>query len=198
MPIIVDTNVPIVADGRYSPQATIECQRACLACVESIISAEAAEVLVVDFDYIVIGEYRRNLQGRYGGGIGEVFLQWVLGHAGPRVRWVKLTHNDNSFDEFPKDPALSGFDPADHKWVAAARAHQQAFDEPAPIVQAVDMTKWLPHVPAMAAHGIEVRFICRPGQGADAENDELAPGSRRRSQMRGQKRGVQRKRVKSP
>ena len=75
------------------------------------------------------------------------------------VIWFHITPIDgseNEFEEFPDDPALNDFDPADRKFIAVACAHL----ERPPILQAVD-SKWLDFHNAFRRNGVTVEFICK-------------------------------------
>lgn len=59
------------------------------------------------------------------------------------------------FEEFPRDEALSGFDPSDRKFVAVSCAHS----ERPPILEATD-SKWWGLWEALQRCGVDVRFLC--------------------------------------
>jgi len=114
----------------------------------------------VDDGWLIIGEYRNNLAASGQPGIGSAFLKWVLtNHLNPsvctRVRITRKRSVAEDYDEFPDDPDLAAFDPADRKFVAVAAAHP----ERPPILQAVD-TKWWGWKDALARNGVEVLFLC--------------------------------------
>lgn len=71
------------------------------------------------------------------------------------VSITPVNGSDNEFEEFPDDPALNDFDPADRKFIAVACAHL----EKPPILQAVD-SKWLDFRDAFRQNGVTVTFIC--------------------------------------
>lgn len=153
---IVDTNVPIVANG-HSDQASRLCAVAC----QQLIAEFSADrrVLVIDSSWKIIQEYKHRLNQSGQPGIGDAFLRWVLTNlANPRrCEQVPITPtaDGRDFAEFPDDLALTGFDHSDRKFVAVSRAH------PAhpPIFNAVD-TDWLHYQNALAAHGVIVEHLC--------------------------------------
>ena len=156
MAVIVDTNVAVVANGQ-SPQASPNCVDTCINRVEKIIRGE--ERLVLDNRWIILSEYMRNLRSSGEPGAGDRFLLWLLRNKDTQCDLVSITPvngSDNTFEEFPDDPALDGFDPADRKFVAVACAHS----EMPPILQAVD-SKWLNFDDAFRENGITVEFICQ-------------------------------------
>ena len=71
------------------------------------------------------------------------------------VSITPIDDSEDAFEEFPDDPALDGFDPADRKFIAVARAHP----EKPPILQAVD-SQWLDFHEAFRRNGVTVEFIC--------------------------------------
>ena len=156
MAVIVDTNVAVVANGQ-SPQASPNCIDTCINRVERIIRGE--EKLVLDNRWIILSEYMRNLRSSGEPGAGDRFLLWLLRNKDTQCDLVSITPIDgseNAFEEFPDDPALDGFDPADRKFIAVACAHS----ERPPILQAVD-SKWLNFRDAFPENGITVEFICQ-------------------------------------
>ena len=155
MAVIVDTNVAVVANGQ-SPQASPNCVDTCINRVERIIRGE--EKLVLDNRWIILREYIRNLRSSGEPGAGDRFLLWLLRNKDTQCDLVPITPIDgseNAFEEFPDDPALDGFDPADRKFIAVACAHS----ERPPILQAVD-SKWLSFHDAFRQNGVTVEFIC--------------------------------------
>ena len=156
MAVIVDTNVAVVANGQ-SPQASPNCVDTCINRVERIIRGE--EKLVLDNRWIILSEYMRNLRSSGEPGAGDRFLLWLLRNKETQCDLVSITPidgSDNTFEEFPDDPALDDFDPADRKFIAVACAHL----ERPPILQAVD-SKWLDFDNAFRENGITVEFICQ-------------------------------------
>ena len=155
MAVIVDTNVPVVANGQ-SPQASPNCVDTCINRLEGIIRGE--KKLVLDDRWIILSEYIRNLRSSGEPGAGDRFLLWILMNKDERCDLVPITPVDgseNEFEEFPDDPALNDFDPDDRKFIAVACAHP----EKPPILQAVD-SQWLDFHNAFRRNGVTVKFIC--------------------------------------
>ena len=155
MAVIVDTNVAVVANGQSS-QASPNCVDTCINRLEGIIRGE--EKLVLDDMWAILGEYIRNLRSSGEPGAGDRFLLWLLRNKDTQCDLVSITPvngSDNAFEEFPDDPALNDFDPADRKFIAVAYAHP----EKPPILQAVD-SKWLDFRNAFRRNGVTVAFIC--------------------------------------
>ena len=152
--VVVDTNVVVVANGR-SEQASSDCVETCGEWLEEIMRGEVK--LVLDNRWIILREYMQNLRSN-GADVGDRFLGWLLVNKDERCDLVPITPIDgseNEFEEFPDDPALNDFDPADRKFIAVACAHL----ERPPILQAVD-SKWLDFRNAFRRNGVTVEFIC--------------------------------------
>ena len=155
MAVIVDTNVAVVANGQ-SPQASPNCVDTCINRVERIIRGE--EKLVLDNRWIILSEYMRNLRSSGEPGAGDRFLLWLLRNKDTQCDLVAITpidDSENELEEFPSDPALDGFDPADRKFIAVAHVHP----ENPPILQAVD-SQWLNFHDAFHRNGVTIEFVC--------------------------------------
>ncbi|MBM3215135.1 hypothetical protein FJZ36_09495 [Candidatus Poribacteria bacterium] len=153
--VVVDTNVPVVANGR-SDQASPGCVASCIQRIARI--REEKDCLVLDAEWEIIGEYSRNLRSEGQPGVGDAFLLWVLtNRTNPeRCHVVALTpKGDRNYVEFPTDPDLNRFDPSDRKFVAVARASRPR----ARILQAVD-ANWWHFREALHRNGVRVDFIC--------------------------------------
>lgn len=149
MAVIVDTNVPMVANST-TPEASLECVNSCGKHLQSI--TEDFERLVLDTGWEVISEYRRGLNSAGQPGVGDAFFKWVL------TNWSNPQRCDLISIErvgFPNDPALNGFDLSDRKFVQLNLAHP---DRPH-IWNAVD-TDWWNFRHALAAIGVMVDFLC--------------------------------------
>jgi len=156
MKYVVDTNVPVVANGK-SKQASPKCV---IACVEIIHKITNSETIVIDDQWLILNEYSNKLNQKGQPGVGDAFLKWILtNNRNPLLcEQVKITpthsHKDN-FKEFPNDQRLKKFDPSDRKFVAVARAHR----EHPPILQAVD-AKWWNFREILSEHSVTVQFLC--------------------------------------
>jgi hypothetical protein len=117
---VVDTNVLIVANGRDCPQASREC---ILACVRRLRDIEQHGTLVIDDEWLIIGEYKHKVSQTGEPGVGDAFLKWVLTNQSKLqcVEKVSITPTgDDAFAEFPRTPSLENFDRSDRKFVAVA------------------------------------------------------------------------------
>ncbi len=159
MHIIVDTNVPVVANGT-SEQASPLCIHTCRLQLDQIVHGES--ILVIDKDWRILREYTKSNLSSGAPGVGNKFLKWVLINKDnpQRCEQVPITLKSNAqhaddFCEFPNDADLAHFDRSDRKFVAVALTHT---DKP-PVFNAVDSDWWHYRQP-LAAHGVRVEFLC--------------------------------------
>lgn len=148
----VDTNVPIVANGRdgsYDAQCRLACTKALTELVKS-------GIVVMDSGRKMLEEYRRYLNPKGMPGVGDRFYQHVLQNAANRQRVHQVEalcdHNGHCI-EFPDDADLATFDRSDR--VCATVAMKTG----AKVLNAVD-SDWLIHQEALARFGIVVEFLC--------------------------------------
>ena len=151
--VVVDTNVPIVANGR-AEQAGPACVSTSIRKLREIHSRHR---VLVDRHGLILDEYRRHLSPRGQPGLGDAFFKWLWDNqANPQVcSQVEITPVDGSFTEFPSDPDLIAFDPSDRKFVAVILASGAA----APLLNAADTDWWL-FREALARHGVVIEFLC--------------------------------------
>ena len=127
MKVIVDTNVPLVANGK-AEQASEDCVETCID--ELMKITEGNVKLVLDDLRRIIGEYRNKLNPGGFPGVGDAFLKWVeVNWANPQqcdlVSVTPIDGSETNFQEFPTDPVLVDFDLDDRKFVAVALAHPE-------------------------------------------------------------------------
>jgi hypothetical protein len=154
--VVVDTNVPIVANGR--PDASIGSRAPSVACrlaaIDFLEETLATRRVLLDVAGEIQAEYRRYLSPTGQPGVGDLFYLQMLMSAPARVERLELPRDTaGAYKHFPDDPALHGFDPSDRKFAAMARRAA------APVANAID-TDWLYHNAALAANGITVQFVC--------------------------------------
>jgi hypothetical protein len=153
---VVDTNVPVVANGRDS-NATPGCRQACLVELRDILHQGR---IIVDDAGEMLADYRRYLSPSGQPGVGDLFFREILTNFAGKVERIPLERrSDGSFMDFPGDPRLATFDVNDRKFAAASRRTG------VPVCNATD-TDWLVHRAALAENGIEVVFLCgcNPGE----------------------------------
>ena len=156
MLFVVDTNVPVVANGK-SEQASSSCV---MACAKQLEELKNIGKLVIDDQWRIVKEYIQNLRSEGQPGVGDEFLKWVLTNwKNPhRCELVSITPfgtDQSNFEEFPSDPRLCNFDPSDRKFVAVSLAHAQR----PPILQSVDR-KWWEVREILKENGVEIEFLC--------------------------------------
>ena len=161
--IVIDTNVILVAKG-ISPQAWCICVTACQERLDQII--EGPEKIVIDNNRAILREYIDYLEdddSTIEARINGHFLNWFIRNYTNPEECVQVsitpTQDSRGFEEFPNDPALSGFDPDDRKFIAVAVSYENFHQEKTPILQAVD-SQWYGFREALAKNGLEIEFIC--------------------------------------
>lgn len=157
-PVVVDTNVILVADGRHD-DATTACVLRCQARLRAI---QRDGCVVIDDHHRILGEYGRQYRDRGSRqpGVGQVFYKWLLSNQGragccERVVLTNVDGDEHSFAEYPDHPALEDFDPPDRKFIAVAAAHP----ERPPIAQALD-SKWWGLRDAFREADLTIEFLC--------------------------------------
>jgi len=151
---VVDTNVPVVANGK-SRQAGPSCVTAC---IQALSAIQQHGKLVVDDRMYILSEYMKNLSFSGQPGFGDAFFKWVFDNQANEscCERVAIHPKDNdNFNEFPEDPELKGFDRSDRKFVAAARASASS----PPILNAVD-SDWWNFRDVLHRHGLKIEFLC--------------------------------------
>jgi hypothetical protein len=151
---VVDTNVPIAANGREG--ILLSCANNC---AQALLRITKLGMLVIDDGDRVLSEYRRHLSLAGQPGVGDMFVKWAHDHAWranrvARVRLTPIVDDPDRFREFPST-MLPGFDRSDEVFVAVARTHH---DRP-PILNATD-SDWWTQREALARAGVEIMFLC--------------------------------------
>lgn len=152
----MDTNVPIVANGRPDPSNGGRSPSPCcrLAAIDFLEETLRTRRVLLDLAGEIQAEYRRYLNPRGQPGVGDRFYLEILRSAYRRVERVDLPRDPSgAYRDFPSDFALDSFDRSDRKFVALARR------ERAPVANAID-SDWLHHREALQAHGVNVTFVC--------------------------------------
>ncbi len=152
---VVDTNVPITANGKSSQADDALTEK----CIDALLKIKDRGGLVLDDENRIFDEYRRNMSLSGQPGTGDMFLKWVHDYrynsSFCELRPITCTNEDNqTFEEFPDHPELDNFDVSDRKFVAVANAGGPK----ASILQAVD-SKWWGWKDALQACGLIVLFI---------------------------------------
>lgn len=127
--VVVDTNVPIVANGRDT-NVDEPCQ---LCCVTKIQEIRSCGTVILDDRNLILDEYANRLNFSGEPGVGDAFFKYVFDHSysGSRVLRVSITatsDDQRGFEELPKND----LDRSDRKFLAAAVVAN------APILNATD------------------------------------------------------------
>lgn len=152
--VIVDTNVPLMADGG---DMSLVCQGSCAEFIEAVIRGKYT--MVIDDQWHIIGEYENKMPKQTQESWSRKFLKHIYSNQGNprRVKQVGITSlGENDFEEFPESLRKVGFDMSDRKFVAVAIANNGK----APIAQAAD-SKWIGWEKALNEAGVKVLFLCK-------------------------------------
>lgn len=174
-PVVIDTNVAVVANGDAS-HAGCECV---LACVRRLRAVRESETVLLDRSGLILKEYRSRLRPPMEPDAGHLFFLWLYHNSGREEFCLQVPITDDPervFAEFPADPALEKFDTDDRKFVAVAIASKRR----PPIVNASDRD-WHEYREALCRNGIRVEFLCPELMSEDGAKEAL--GGRRRGKQ---------------
>jgi hypothetical protein len=150
---VVDTNVPIIANGRGEDGAppSDACKEAAVAFLNKLVTKG---VVLLDNDGAIQDEYRRYLKPHGQPGVGDLFYLVVIRSAPRLVRRIPLPIDESGeFVDFPKVRKLAEFDRSDRKFAALARRAG------ARVVNATD-SDWVHFRQDLEAHRIKIEFLC--------------------------------------
>ena len=149
----VDTNVPVVANGRHdrARPVSVECRQAEVRFLRRILDGN--DRVVVDRHGDIVREYRARLNPAGQPGVGDRFYWLVLNDYAQCERASLPRRADGEYADLPQALIDAGFDRDDRKFAALAKR------EGIPVATAVD-SDWLDARPALAAGGICVYFVC--------------------------------------
>lgn len=155
MKYVVDTNVPIVANGGKDVNASPLCR---LKAIDFLEAMMAKGCLILDSAGEVEAEYGKHL--KFGQpGVGNRFIQAFFTTAIKRIHRIDIDKDKNGeYEDFPKSKKLSKFDKSDRKFVALGI---KAGEE---IANATD-TDWLNDLEALEESGVKVHFLCTKDTG---------------------------------
>lgn len=149
--IVIDANVWAMADRTITEGLSIEeedCIKACREWLEQF--ADGDDRLVVDWEYAIISEYRRNISEN---GFAVQVLNRLESASRLRFTGVIVDVDRDRHAILPEGITIE--DPADRKYVAAA----MQCDPLAPIYNATD-TDWSNEREQLAEFGIPVLELC--------------------------------------
>ncbi|WP_421994530.1 hypothetical protein [Roseococcus sp.] len=152
---VVDTNVPIVANGRADGAGggspSVDCRQASIEFLTRLLSDGR---VLLDLNGEIQAEYHRHLHPKGQPGVGDRFYLAVLQSAPERVERLELPKAaDGSFEDFPVDAALASFDLSDRKFAALARRAK------VPVGVATD-SDWVHAGAALRKNGVKIKFLC--------------------------------------
>lgn len=149
--IVIDANVWAMADRQITEELPIEeekCIKACRDWLENFVVGD--DRLVVDWQYAIISEYRRNISSN---GFSEQLLNKLESVSRTRFTGVTLEVDRDNHAILPQGLTLD--DPSDRKFVAAAIR----CDPHALIYNAAD-TDWSMAGEQLSRHGLIVHELC--------------------------------------
>ncbi len=152
---VVDTNVPLIAQG--GSHMSISCEEACALFIELFLRGR--QVLVIDDNYELIGEYMDQISTSGPVNFANRFLKWLFeNQSNPhRVKQVKINlYGGGSYEEIPENLTELNIDPSDFKFIAVAISNQGK----ASIAEASD-SKWIGWEKALNDLGVRVVFLCK-------------------------------------
>lgn len=153
MKVVIDTNVPIAANGRNT-HAEPDCQVRCIEFLQRLASGRSKVVVALDEGALLLDEYKRYLNYRGQPGVGDIFFKFLHDHmyGSNRVELVPVTRSGDEsrgFDELP----VNDLDPSDRKLLAVAVVAS------AEVVNALD-TDWCEQADLLAQLGVTVQQLC--------------------------------------
>ena len=148
---VVDSNVPIVANGGSRTHANVHCQ---LICVNKLLSLVSHGTVAIDNFGLILKEYSDNLSRAGRPGVGDAFFKylWDNQHSCRRIERVEITQSDDEHVGFKELPE-NDLDPSDRKFLAVA------VEAGATIVNATD-SDWKEQAPLMENLGVDVCQLC--------------------------------------
>lgn len=152
---VVDTNVPIVANGRPDPKdknpPSLDCRIAAVKFLQCLLSSGT---VLVDLAGEIQAEYRTYFCPNGQPGVGDRFYREVLNSAPHRIERIELPkRDDGEYADLPQALIGANFDPSDRKFAALAKREQ------VPVVNATD-SDWLEHRARLDESAIHVKFLC--------------------------------------
>lgn len=147
---VVDTNVPIVANG-CSSQADEQCRLTCIGRLEYLMEEG---IVAIDNRDAILKEYIDNFSPVGGHDVGDRFFVHIINHqyGETRVKRIPVTPIDDDqrgFNELPEN----SFDRSDRKFLAVAVVLG------AVVLNATD-SDWQEHGELMNELGVEVEQLC--------------------------------------
>ena len=151
----IDTNVPVVANGRHDGDRQLdpECREAAIRFLTNVCDKNKKEHIVVDAAGEIVKEYGKKLRPSGQPGVGDRFYRAVLSDWTLCRRVCLPKRPDGEYADLPQDVINARFDPDDRKFAALAKR------ERVPVVNAVD-SDWLDARDVLAENGVRVKLVC--------------------------------------
>lgn len=147
---VIDTNVPIVANGK-DESVRLDCR---IAAVELLRDAIENGMIYLDIDGEIQTEYRTYLNPKGQPGVGDLFYREVINSHPKRVSRVDVSKRaDGEYVDVPQEIVDAGFDPSDRKFVAVALKSN------AIVHNAVD-SDWVDDRILLEGSGVKIIFLC--------------------------------------
>jgi len=150
---VIDTNVPVVANGRHDRDRPVACQcrEAAITFLVELLDSEGRAV--IDNLGEIQEEYRRYLRPAGQPGVGDRFYHELMRNPRLCERVALPKREDGEYVDLPPAIIESAFDRDDRKFAALARR------EAIPVVNGVD-SDWLDARELLMEHDIRVEFLC--------------------------------------
>lgn len=153
MNVVVETNVPIAANGRET-HASLACQYTCTEFLEKLASPKSNTSIILDEQGMILDEYRHYLNYKGQPGVGDMFFKYLHDHMylDKKVKLVPIspiTDETRGFSELPVNP----IDKSDRKFLAVAIVAN------ANIINAMD-TDWHEKAVFVDLMKIKVQQLC--------------------------------------
>jgi hypothetical protein len=157
MKAVVDTNVPVVANGRNT-HLSASCR---LMCVEVLELLRKRGRVFIDDQGIILAEYSANLNFCGQPGVGDAFYRYLFHNQFLKKRVARIAVKPRNpdtghFEEFPDDAALGRFDRSDRIFVAVCMASKMRPE----IINAAD-SDWVFFEEPLRQHGVRVKHLCK-------------------------------------
>lgn len=149
---VVDTNVPVVANGRDT-HASEKCQ---VRSIDTLINLVRKGKVVLDSDDCIITEYGKRLFAKGQPGVGDLFYRHILDNSGNTDKVILADTSSARTDALRQAfvaGGLAAFDPSDRPFALASASSR------APVVTATD-SDWADHEAGLNACGVQVSFVC--------------------------------------
>lgn len=167
---LLDTNVMLAASAAYQEYSALsrgaepkDPALRILVYNELRRIEESPDHIVLDYQYLIEGEYRRNMEAYATDRATQEYGMLVLQNKKDncKVNYVYLDVVDFGSDKIaalnpPLDEIVT--DQADRKWVAASKAHLEYYSEPATIVYAAE-SDWVKIEADLNQHGIPLKGL---------------------------------------